>query len=259
MHLAIITPTSELSQFATLGDMHLVLAQIALKDAQYAKFYMQETKFKILDNGLFEEGKGLTPKELVGAAELIQPDEVVLTDVLFDRKRTLEATIECYEVFKRLYKGKPLQFMAVPQAHNVQDWVQSYVELSSLPFVTTIGLSKLSIPNATKMSISKGRVEIIDKYLSTLHTKITKQHHLLGSSNLAVQELQHYRAKKGYIISLRSMDTSAPYVYGSNGYLLRSDPELIEKKLNFNAAQCKIHTKEIVKNIIDLEELAYDC
>jgi len=257
MQLAIITPTSELSRFATLGDIHLVLAQIALGDSAYANYYIGEKKFKILDNGLFEEGRGLTPKELVGAAELIQPDEVVLTDVLFDRKGTLEATIECYQVFKKLYKGKPLQFMAVPQADNVEDWVQSYIELSSLPFVNTIGLSKLSIPNATKMSISKGRVAVIDKYLSKLPNWTDKQHHLLGSSNLAVQELQHYRAKKGHIVSLRSMDTSAPYVYGSNGLLLRSDPDLIEKKLNFKALPCD--SGEIVENIIDLMGLAYDC
>lgn len=257
MQLAIITPTSELSQFAVLGDIHLVLAQIAMRDSSYAKFYINETKFKILDNGLFEEGKGLTPKELVRIAEYVQPDEVVLTDVLFDRKKTLEATIECYQVFKKLYTGKLLQFMAVPQADNVEDWVQSYIELSSLPFVNTIGLSKLSIPNATKMSISKGRVAVIDTYLSKRPICPIKQHHLLGSSNLAVQELQHYRAKKGYIINLRSMDTSAPYVYGVNGYLLRSDPNLIEKKLDFNAPQC--NNKEIVENITDLEELAHDC
>ncbi len=258
MQLAIITPTSELSLFATFGDIHLVLAQIALKDSTYANFYIHEEKFKILDNGLFEEGRGLTPKELVGAAELVQPDEVVLTDVLFDRKRTLEATIECYQTFKKLYQGKPLQFMAVPQASNQKDWVQSYIELTNLSFVTTIGLSKLSIPKATGMTISKGRNVIVD-YLSRLKIVVNKEHHLLGSSNLALQELQYYQTNKERLLKIRSMDTSAPYVYGVEGFDLKSNPNLIEKKLDFKAPMSERQSLKILRNIVELRKLARDC
>jgi len=97
-------------------------------------------------NGLFEEGKGLSPKELLEAAQAVKADEVILTDVLFDNNATVEAALECYDHFLSKKAHNDFAFFACPQGDDRTSWLNCYMRLSNLPFVRTLGLSKLAIP-----------------------------------------------------------------------------------------------------------------
>jgi hypothetical protein len=240
-----------------MGDIHMVLAQVALRDEAYRKFYKGQRKYKILDNGLFEEGVGLKGKDLVEAAIAIGADEVILTDVLFKGKETTYATIEAYEQFVVRGKQDQFAFMAVPQGESIEEWVSSYATLSCLPWLKTIGLSKLSIPHCWDQPIAEARCECLSHLLNEDLFARNKNHHLLGGSNHVLQELRYYNQTEiGLHVS--SIDTSAPYFYGVSKLRLTDDLEEIKTQLNFSAAKCDFDREMIVaSNIAALLEEAH--
>jgi hypothetical protein len=85
MKLSIELPTKYLAYFSRLTDLDFCLAQVALQDAEYAKFFNAQAKagrMVILDNGFHEMGRPLSVPELEKAVELVEPSFVVAPDAI---------------------------------------------------------------------------------------------------------------------------------------------------------------------------------
>ncbi len=156
MKHAFIAPINYLHLIPEESKFHLLLAHL-LKDEKYCEFYRKRQKQGdtiAVDNGAFEFGKPLEPKEyykLVTESGL-HPDIVVASDYPFEHwTKTYKAAVtfieECREYF-----DYDTEIMAVPQskAGDWEGWIDGYVALSNIPSISFIGMSILGIPNAFK-------------------------------------------------------------------------------------------------------------
>lgn len=256
MEVAIIAPTQLLKPYATQGDIHLVLAHLVDTDSVYTNFYSQQKKFKILDNGVFENGASIPSFDLLYRASLIGANEIVLPDVLGNGEETYNQGIQFLKLvndythnsqFSAQLKSyvKTIKFMGVPQSTkgNVQEYLACLNAMLEHPQINTIGLSILGIPNAFAPDahfkegfcpISGSRTHLLNLLYSlgllAKAKKLKKSFHLLGMGSLFEDLIL---AKN---LGLRSNDTSSPVVHGLQGIGYRRNglsKGKLEAKLDF--------------------------
>ena len=106
------------------------------------------SKFVILDyqppmtNGeKAQSAQTMTFDEYYEIAKLIEADEAVSPDVLYDG----EATLTQFRRFAKMYGWKNPNIMYVPQGKTITEWIENYWEMHLSPysiFVSTIGIPK---------------------------------------------------------------------------------------------------------------------
>lgn len=219
---ALISPTKFLDRVSSLGDIHLVLAHLVLRDEAYREYYKNETKYKILDNGAFELRTPLSTEEILKAAELIGADEVVAPDVFLDAEASFNLTSMFTTKVKVLSK-EPVTFkvMGVPHGNTFFSWLECFQRLYHHSRIDTIGIGYQSCkvfssvwPDAK--SLSTIRANLV-KALTTHFTE--KPIHLLGGGSNPIEVLQYKN-----IPTVRSIDTSFPFLCGQHG--IQMDPRL---------------------------------
>lgn len=99
MKLALECPKDCLEMVQPFADFDFILAQEVLKDKEYADFYTQSDKFKVVDNGANEKGESLSLEQLEEAFNKVGGHLVVSPDYLGECSRTLAAYPECVEKF----------------------------------------------------------------------------------------------------------------------------------------------------------------
>lgn len=227
MKAALIPPIPELDKFEHYG-IHLILSHL-LEDPRYVDFYQRRRDrgdYLILDNGAHENGAGESPESLLRKADTLGVQELVLPDVLFDRRGTIERTKQMlrwiagpgWEAYCR--SGCP-RLMMVPQGKDRSDWAACLVSLlrtwdywthlmpgSILPPV--IGVSK------DYDSLRGGLPYMIGHYIEPVFRSRPCDVHCLGwPSNLwsiaIVARLFPW---------VRSTDSAKPFVYAKNKILL---------------------------------------
>lgn len=255
MQLAVISPTAFLSQFASRGDIHLVLAHLVLQDPAYRDFYRRESKYKILDNGAFELRRSLTPGELLEAASMVKADEIVAPDVIGAK----EATMHVVESFTYAIKSKnlPYKIMAVPQGEDAFEWIECFVRFCKDKWVDVVGIGyKSCLPLKTLTScLNRLGVESDTRLIvvqAASQTSARKTIHLLGGGSCANEII--YQSN---FSTVRSMDTSLPYVYGKEKILLDvTGNEIIlrpeGKSINFQDDTLGEDQKSIIIQNIDI-------
>jgi hypothetical protein len=120
-----------------------VLAHKVLEDKAYAEYYAKETKFKILDNSVYELGHPMSAEDLAAAALIINPDEIAYPDYAADAFATLEASKKFHTILRDRFPGK--RRMIIPQGSNAMEWMWCLKELLDLnkdisPENITIGI-----------------------------------------------------------------------------------------------------------------------
>ena len=139
-----IVPTAHIAEMGTPGTMHLPLAQVVLRDRAYARHYRSITTlvprtYVILDNGAFEAGAALSADELMLAADMIRPHEIVLPDVLRDPTATVARSVTFVNELRRYLPG--VRKMAVPQGSTFPVWEKCLRDLVSyIPDLDVIGV-----------------------------------------------------------------------------------------------------------------------
>jgi hypothetical protein len=221
IRVAHIMPTSYLSQLnvtASGKDVGMSLAHLILTDAQYKQHYSRLYKkytVVILDNSAFELGAAMNDVDLIEAAESIQPDEIVLPDILFNADQTLSRIKQF--LAKHIQDIQGLSLMAVPHGNTLDEYLDSYVAIAAMPEVTTIGIGTI-YNEYFKQEEKLGR-EVIFDALITNNLLAPKPHHLLGlgdDGNLELARLSKFNF-------IRSCDSSAAYTNACNGVLITSD------------------------------------
>ena len=272
--ICVITPISHLKTFAHLGEMDMSLSHLILEDptGPYTQYYKKQRelgRFILLDNSAFEleqQGKGLDANLVLDAAELINPNEVIATDVLFNGPATIESTKQFIQkMIDRGVFGK-YQIMGVAQGKTKQEWWDCFERLLNLP-INTIGLSKLAVPvsyfgeKESSGCVSMSRTEcvrdIANHYGLNTETIRGKRIHLLGGDNWLPWEINQQKQYPW----IRSNDSSAAVWYGKHNKIFNREgkieniildkPDLENKDPNTADALNKVGVQaDILENII---------
>jgi hypothetical protein len=212
MKVALIPPIQNLD-LSQRGDLHMVLAHLVFEDASYAEFYANESKYKVLDNGAFE-GASQSIQRIIKAAKMVKADEIILPDILFQGRATVQATKRAIDWLRdRGMLGK-YKLHAVPQGSDREEYWSCFKELYGIPEISVLGISKVSTPKAFCNQLTKARLEVTSKLEGEQLLKDGKEIHLLGGSYDVLNEIRQQPTL------VRSIDTSAPFEYARHQRLL---------------------------------------
>ncbi len=224
--VAPIVPTAYLETMSEAPrSVYLALAHQVLGDPVYRDFFRQQKAYVVLDNSAFELGAALSSKDILQAMTRIQPQEIVLPDVLYEATETVQRVQDFLKAYVPLLPTG-IRYMAVPHGKTMQEYVECYKKLAAMPHVHTLGIG--TIYNS---AFEGGRTAIFQT-LQTQGTLSSKPHHLLGlgdSGNLELEKLKKYAV-------IRSCDSSAAYMQARHGVqLVEGQPyKKIREKINFS-------------------------
>ena len=204
------------------GSYRMTYVPWILGDQGYLNELRAQTPYIILDHGLFETDLSLPdPTTIALVAAALDPNEVVLPDVLGDPKKTIE-------VARQVLSFVPLRIevMFVPQARTMDDWkrcLEGFLYLAR-PLLNTnrkpvIGLS--SLRRATGLRAQVGSRILMMKYLHTSGCKM----HILGLCS--VKHFFEEELPTAIQCEVRGVDTCAAFALGARGLkLTKNTPRL---------------------------------
>lgn len=226
MRVATIVPTPYLSVIKQ-DEYQMCLYQEVKAQPEYAEFYRDraaEGMFVIMDNGA-AEGSNPTWQDLLPVYALVNPSEVILPDVIYNKEETIRQTREAYSGFNQA--GLKARYMMVPQGNTFKEWkecMETFVKQSPV----TVGISKFVTP---KFQDEMGpganvRLECVDAIVEFCGgAKQMKedgiQIHLLGCWDNP-QEIGEIARAFGKTV--RGTDSAIAYVYTRNG--IEYDPTI---------------------------------
>lgn len=182
---------------------HMFLAQYILRDYwpdQLLRNYRRWGYFIILDNGT-PEGSLQSNVDLLSAYDTVQPDELILPDVLENIEATLAATIGFVNEYA--VRVDPIKRMVVPQGNDLFEWGQCLDRL-----VKEVEFASIGVPKHLEGK-EGGRVEAL-RYIQQKHYHTKYYIHLLGCYKDPIKEVREAVAIAPWI---RGIDTAAPIGY----------------------------------------------
>ena len=192
-----------------ISDYQFVLLHKILEDKDYAEMVCEFAgcgEFTYLDNSCFELGESLDNDILYEWFTRLEPDYVVLPDVLGDKKRTLERSFE----FVDAYPDTVIHGMPVIQGSTPDEMIECYNEFMKFGF-PIIGIPFVySWIDKDPTLQANGRIKLLEKMDKECINKNLK-HHLLGTWQ--AREFAHYRNYKW----IHSIDTSNPVMSALDG------------------------------------------
>ena len=229
MKIALIPPIPNLT-LAREGDgIHLLLAHLC-KEQKYVDFYKERSRkgdYVILDNSAHEHGTGSPMEGLLHLARRLEAHEVVVPDVLFDMRATVEScrrtlrwlvTPEGWAAYEAANRPR---LMLVPQGPTMQALIlclRGLLEAWERFVVTAPGLTPPPVVGVSKdyQSYSKGLPWFVSNVLTFYRGNGMYDVHLLGWANdlWATAEVQRLAPW------VRSTDSAKPFVYAQAGVRL---------------------------------------
>ncbi len=194
-----------------ISDYQFVLLHKILEDKDYAEMvceFANNGEFTYLDNSCFELGESLDNDVLYEWFQKLEPDFVVLPDVLGDRRRTLERSIEFANDYPdTVSNGMPVIQGATPD--EMIDCYNEFIEYSDkwpiigIPFVYRwVDKDPTLQANERIKLLERMDRECIDRKF---------KHHLLGTWQ--AREFAHYKDYNW----IHSIDTSNPVMSALDG------------------------------------------
>jgi len=166
------------------SDGYLILAHEYLQNPTYKKLVMERVpKWTMLDNSAYEKGVPIDSNKLKDIAYQINADVLLMPDVFYDMK----ATLDSYEKFLQ-HPPKDVKLLAPVQGRTPAEILKCFLELYLIPEVDMIGLSFLVCERCFsqitgKRGVAPNRIFFV-KLLRRLGLT-QKRLHLLGSGNPA--------------------------------------------------------------------------
>jgi len=225
---ALIPPVPDLDRFATGPGIHLLLSHLFDKDG-YLDYYARRSRagdYLILDNSAHENGIGNKMEDLLEQASYVGVNEVVVPDVLFDARATVEAArrtlryLETKEGQSKYTRAERPRLMYVPQGTGRLQWTYCLRSLLNLHDHYCIE-QNLDEP---VIGVSKdyynwpgGIPSLFDSSLTSVKaTRPRVDFHLLGWPT----DLWQTAAVARRYPWVRSTDSAKPFVYAKNKILL---------------------------------------
>lgn len=200
------------------GSYRMTYVPWTLGDPEYMQDLRAEKPYIILDHGLFENDLSLPDPDtiaLVGAA--LDPDEVVLPDVLGDPAETVEVAMQMLRIVPIGVK-----VMFVPQARTMKDWKYCLDDFFHLawPLIhptrkPVIGLSSLRRTEGLRAQV--GSRILMMEYLHDRELEM----HLLGLCS--VKHFFEEELPTALQYGVRGVDTCAAFALGARGLKLTED------------------------------------
>lgn len=148
MDIYVIPPLSGLD-LINKGDRVFVLAQLWLRHQEYRDFIRDQKtqgKWITLDNGVGDHDF-VSQEQLLDIVGELMPNEVIALDVLYNKDATVYNLERFVSMMNARGYSKDVEIFAVPQGKDLNDWLECYSIMMSHHGVSTIGLSKIAIPN----------------------------------------------------------------------------------------------------------------
>ena len=259
MKYAHIVPTAYLNEFDKYNTMHLVLAQHIGKDEDYTDFYRSTDKYKILDNGAYENKYPVPIEELVEKACLIGADEIIIPDVFMECDETLKLLDASLKYLIEHDLDGEFKLMVAPQGKTNAEYMKCLGVMQATKEVDVIGLSFLVVAQCFK-EISACEDVLPNRQMLTKLIDLmgfhNKQYHLLGLGNC--KELE-YQKKYPWV---RGGDSSSAFTHGINDIKFDKVKGLIgdriKTKLNFSMKELHFitlmkirHNMEVINAFAD--------
>ena len=178
MELCFIVPRRWFRLSKEYSDFYLPIAH-QIKESDKDLF---QDKYCVLDNGAFELGGSIDEDELLEIAKWLEPNEVVVPDVIHDANATMESA-------SRFFSKCPVDYnyMFVPQGKTWEEWLKCYRWALNHSFVDVIGFL-CKVP----FELDSGTAEVLNKPPQTLirfemvnklkdMNLLSKPIHILGS------------------------------------------------------------------------------
>jgi hypothetical protein len=204
--------------FALLGTSshyyrHLMLPHL-VHEPRYASHFKQVKRlgqYVILDNGA-AEGVSIPNEGLVDTAHDFRVDELVLPDVMHDGNATYARVLD----FLSDYRNKlPVSTLLgyVLQGRTLREVIDSYYQVQANPTL----MAKINVWYLPRLLVTRrhptARIDAANYLLGDV--RMQKPIHFLGASPVYIDEAIEVRDRlRGRV---RSMDTSAPFVYAIAG------------------------------------------
>jgi hypothetical protein len=187
---------------------HLCLAEEATRDSRYLDFYTQRSReganYVILDNGAYEYGRTPSLTLLAEVAVEMQPDEIVLPDVMHGDYCAHETVEESRRGAEYLREAGFEAFMAVPHGNTGKEWIACARHLLEIPGVRCLGIAEKDA-----LKLSKGNRTALAMWLYSIDTP---QIHLLGMMEDMADVKDPWVQE-----NVRGVDGSKIIVWGMNG------------------------------------------
>lgn len=151
MDLYVISPLSNLEPMR-LGDRIFVLAHLWVQSAEYRNFIFDLIdedleRWITLDNSAAERAL-VTEDILIQVVKDLAPSEVIAPDVLFDKDATIQNAIKFRDRMEAEELLDCTDIFFCPQGKTKEDWLEAYEWGLKQDWISTIGFSKIAVPNA---------------------------------------------------------------------------------------------------------------
>lgn len=224
-------PLSLLKVFNKNNDYDFILPRFWKKYSSYREHYSSSTRFKILDNGLFE-GDNYSDKELVDLINEIQPDIFVVPDAWNNANYTSVKAKSWMNNYKKLLPAKT-NLMPVLQGSYFDEIRLLLLHLIDLGYKhfafnhSSDAYQELFKHPNKQLNAMMGRIYIISLLKQQKILEENHYIHLLGAS--LPQEFMYYKD-----LNINSVDTANPVINGALGTeytmggLLEKSPKKLE-------------------------------
>jgi hypothetical protein len=202
-------------------SFRMALAPLVLSNGDYAGYFRNAGRcscYTILDNGAYESGGApVSDRELLEAAQLIAPAEIVCPDVMYDGVATLARTRQFIEILTHEGLLGRFKLMGVAQGKSGEEWTRCFEALNAMEEISTIGMSRLSLESSWASSSAAPRVSCAKAVLPMLADG--KVLHLLGGGRSFPRELMLLANEP----RVRSADSSFAFKYSLTGVPIAGD------------------------------------
>lgn len=269
------------------GDIHYALAHECIDDNESIYFYRYSKKTVILDNGADELGAGMRGDDYLCLIAEIQPDVVILPDVLSDAKETRERSLTFLDEARTIQKMYGYEYMAVIQGQSEEEWLEEFefwsqhpksvndhsVHIALHPAIRFLGVPydiDFSVSGAydgvkepEKLTLAMQRAYKRVKLLEKIREKFglaffIPRIHLLGINELYEFHLIYERKLQSIVYS---NDTTAPYAAAMSNKSFVVDRGVISSgekdwdRLDFKIQHISDKTEELlVRNLVMYKE-----
>lgn len=221
---------------------HLMLPHL-LYNERYSTFFSRAKKlgqYIILDNGA-AEGQEVAWSRLIDVANVYKVDEFVLPDVMGNPDATLAMAKDfLLEVRGRLPIRTKLGY--VLHGSTAQDAIWTYEKLKAQTPSLFSRVEVLYLPRILVTPMNpRARIEVAGHILQT--ERLPKPIHFLGASPHRIDEGKWIRDGLGG--KVRSMDTSAPFVYALRHAYVNDGSRLMRDQDTYFTASVTDHVRHI--------------
>lgn len=223
-----------------ISDYMFVLLHKAKEDENYLRKvcrYRDDGGMIYLDNSCFELGEAMSDELLHEYFEIIQPNIVILPDVLGDKDKTVERTLDCIKKYPYMSNYG----MAVIQGATPDEMIECYNQFRVLDEIEMIGIPFVFswVPKVPQIQ-AQARIDLLERMVKENIIDDFLDHHLLGTWQ--AKEFTHYRDYSW----IYSIDTSNPVMAALDGIKYNYLGIVVKPQSTFDSTY---HLKEIDINM----------